>query len=200
MRRGALLVLGAVAAMIVYALIMRSKWLTPPPKELAVLGHVPEMILVDQSGAPFTAASMRGRVWISDFIFTTCQSTCPGLTAKMRRLQDVLAKDEKTRGARLVSFSVDPENDTPEVLAAYAAKAGADPKVWSFVTGKTDAMRAAVVGGFKMTAEREGANVVHGNWFILGDAEGNIRGYYEAETDEDVETIARDAARLALAP
>jgi protein SCO1/2 len=197
MRRGALLVMGAVAAMIVYALIVRSKWFNPPPKELGVLGRVPEMSLVDQSGAPFTAASMRGHVWISDFIFTTCQSTCPGLTAKMHHLEDVLAKDDATRGVRLVSFSVDPETDTPDVLAAYAAKAGADPKVWSFVTGQTDAMRAAVVGGFKMTAEREGANVVHGNWFILGDAQGNIRGYYETETDEDVETIAKDAARLA---
>jgi protein SCO1/2 len=154
------------------------------------------MNLVDQSGAPFTAASMRGHVWISDFIFTTCQSTCPGLTREMRRLQDVLAKDVDTRDVRLVSFSVDPDTDTPAILSAYAAKAGADPKVWSFVTGKTDAMRAAVVGGFKMTAEREGANVVHGNWFILGDAEGNIRGYYPTDTDEDVDAVARDAARL----
>jgi cytochrome oxidase Cu insertion factor (SCO1/SenC/PrrC family) len=69
--------------------------------------------------------------------------------------------------------------------------------VWSFVTGPTDAMRAAVVAGFKMTAEREGKNVVHGNWFILGDPQGNIRGYYETDTDEDVETIARDAEHLA---
>ena len=197
MKRGALLVLGAVAAMIVYALIVRSKWFTAPQKELPVIAQIPQMALVDQSGAPFTDASMRGHVWISDFIFTTCESTCPGLTAKMHRLQDVLAKDAKTKDVRLVSFSVDPETDTPPVLSAYAAKAGANPAVWSFVTGPTDAMKAAVVSGFKMTAVREGANVVHGNWFILGDAQGNIRGYYETDTDDDVDIIARDAARLA---
>jgi protein SCO1/2 len=102
---------------------------------------------------------------------------------------------------RLVSFSVDPENDTPEVLAAYGERAKADPAVWSFVTGPTEDMQKIVQQGFKISAVKveKGAgdfDVIHGNWFILGDAEGNIRGYYSTERDEDMKVLLDDVVRL----
>src|SRR5262249_10817663 len=118
----------------------------------------------------------------------------------MKKL-DAMLPDDVKNNARFVSFSVDPENDTPEVLAAYAKKAGADTSRWTFVTGPSQTMQETVVLGFKMTQQRmeRGANdydVLHGNWFVVGDARG-IRGYYPTETDDDLKAIADVVTRLA---
>jgi protein SCO1/2 len=169
----------------------------PPP--MAVYGRVPMFQLIDQRGAPFTDGSMAGHVSVVDFIFTRCAASCPRLTARMADLQGRLARAGSA--ARLVSFSVDPDNDTPAVLAEYAARSGADPSRWSFVTGPVDAMKAAVVGGFKVALEKlpKGANdydVTHGNWFVLVDPTGNLRGYYTTEDPGDLDRVLRDVQRL----
>ena len=93
-----------------------------PAPPLPVLGAVPAFHLVDERGAPLRERRpCAATSTVVDFIFTRCPSSCPRLTARMAELQARLAKDGSD--ARLVSFSVDPENDTPPVLAAYAAKA-----------------------------------------------------------------------------
>jgi cytochrome oxidase Cu insertion factor (SCO1/SenC/PrrC family) len=86
------------------------------------------------------------------------------------------------------------------VLAAYAEKAQADTSRWSFVTGPSQAMQEAVVLGFKMTMQRKelGTNdydVLHGNWFVVGDARG-VRGYFTTESDDDLHAIADELSRL----
>lgn len=183
----------AVAAVAVLAYLR----FAPRPKALAVVGHVPAFQLVDQRGAPFTDADLRGHVWVADFFFTGCSSTCPRLAARMHRLQEILDKEGRPVDVRLVSFSVDPENDPPETLAKYAASVHADPGRWSFLTGPSDAVQKAVVQGFKMTAEREpNGNVLHGNWFVLGDRAGDIRGYYDVEEEASVDALAKDVLRL----
>ena len=142
---------------------------------LPVLGHIPTFHLVDEHGQPFTDASMIGHATVVDFFFTRCLSSCPRLTARMAQLQgDVVGRDPPIK---LVSISVDPENDTPEVLADYAAKAKADRTRWSFVTGPLDDVERAVVQGFKMSGTKvyKNANdydVIHGEWFVLVDARG----------------------------
>jgi len=173
------------------------------PAPMAVYGHVPLFQLVDQGGAPFTDGSMAGHVSVVDFIFTRCAASCPRLTARMADLQGRLARTGSS--ARLVSFSVDPDNDTPAVLAEYAARHGADPSRWSFVTGPVDTVKAAVVGGFKIALEKlpKGANdydVTHGDWFVLVDATGNLRGYYTTDDPADLDRILRDVRRLEHGP
>lgn len=192
MRRNVLFALGAVAA-VALALVARAFHPRPP---LPLFGHVPAFALVDTTGAPFTTASMAGHPSVVDFVFTHCTSSCPRLTARMGKLQASLASDG--RATHLVSFSVDPENDTPPVLAAYAAKAGADPARWSFVTGPVDAVTDVVVRGFKVSAAKvaKGASdydVTHGDWFVLVDGAGQIRGYYGADDDAK---LLDDVARL----
>lgn len=174
----------------------------------ATLPHIapmPAFALRDQTGASFTDASVRGRVWVADFVFTRCTSSCPTLTARMHHLQARLQDVERRRGrpvdVRLMSLSVDPENDTPPVLAAYAAKSGADPRLWVFLTGDASAMQNVTVAGFKMAAQRveKGAgeyDVLHGNWFVLGDRAGTIRGYYEVKETSQVDALADDVLRL----
>jgi protein SCO1/2 len=170
-----------------------------PRPPLPVYGQVPSFRLVDQRGAPYTTDSMLGHVTVADFVFTRCPTSCPRLTARMAELQARLARDSSD--ARLVSFSVDPENDTPPVLADYAAKAHADPARWTFVTGGVDAMTRAVVLGFKISAAKieRGANdyeVTHGNWFVVADRTGQLRGYYSTEEDRDMDMLVADVERL----
>jgi protein SCO1/2 len=176
--------------------IMRERQPLPP---MAVYGHVPMFQLMDQGGAPFTDGSMSGHVSVVDFIFTRCAASCPRLTARMADLQGRLKRAGSS--ARLVSFSVDPDNDTPAVLAEYAARAGADPARWSFVTGPVDTVKAAVVGGFKIALEKlpKGANdydVTHGDWFVLVDPTGKLRGYYTTDEPNDLDRVLLDVQRL----
>jgi protein SCO1/2 len=185
-----------LALAVTLALVARSIRPRPP---LPVYGHVPAFHLVDEHGAAYTTESMLGHVSVVDFVFTRCPSSCPRLTARMAELQARLARSGSD--VRLVSFSVDPENDTPPVLADYAAKAHADPARWTFVTGGADDIARAVVLGFKISAAKVavGANdydVTHGNWFVLVDRAGELRGYYPTEEARDFETLAADARRL----
>jgi protein SCO1/2 len=174
-----------------------------PRPALARYGHLPPFHLVDQRAVPFSDSSMLGHVSVVDFIFTRCASSCPRLTARMGELSARLERERS--GARLVSFSVDPENDTPPVLADYAARAHADPGRWSFLTGPVDDVKAAVVSGFKVAMEkrpRVGSNdydVTHGDWFVLVDARGDLRGYYTTDDPKDLDVLAGDVLRLETA-
>jgi protein SCO1/2 len=155
--------------------------------------------LVDEHDAPFTSESMLGHVSVVDFVFTRCTSSCPRLTARMGDLQSRL--EGKKSSARLVSFSVDPENDTPPVLSQYAAHAQADPARWSFVTGPPDDVERAVIFGFKVSAARvaKGASdydVTHGDWFVLVDRRGNLRGYYPMDERDALAALTDDVVRL----
>lgn len=187
---------GGLALAATLALIGRSM---RPHAPLPVLGEVPAFHLLDERGTPFTDVSMRDHVSVVDFIFTRCPSSCPRLTRRMADLQSRLTQDE--RDVRLVSFSVDPENDTPPVLFKYATDAHADPARWSFITGGADDVQKAVVVGFKMSAAKiaKGAgdyDVVHGDWFVLVDRKGAIRGYYPTGTDAEFATLVQDMRRL----
>jgi protein SCO1/2 len=193
--RVAITVLGLALA-ITLALVARSLRPHPP---LPVYGDVPGFNLVDQRGAPYTRGSMLGHTTVVDFIFTRCASSCPRLTARMAELQGRLQSARSD--VRLVSFSVDPENDTPSVLSSYAATAHADPARWTFVTGPVDDVSRAVVLGFKVSAAKvaTGANeyeVTHGDWFVLVDAKGKLRGYYSTAEGADFDALVADVLRL----
>ncbi len=98
---------------------------------LPILFDAPPFTLIDQDGKTFASAQLTGKVWIADFIFTQCSGYCPVMTANMAEFQN------KSAGSpvQMVSFSVDPENDTPAVLKQYAAAAKADETRWHFLTG-----------------------------------------------------------------
>jgi protein SCO1/2 len=187
---------GGLALAAALGLVARAIRPRPP---LPMYGQTPSFHLVDQRGGPYTNESMRGHVTVADFIFTRCTASCPRLTARMAQLQERLARDRSD--ARLVSFSVDADNDTPPVLAEYASKAHADPARWTFVTGGADDMTRAVVLGFKISAAKiaHGADdyeVTHGNWFVLADRSGALRGYYSTEENADFEALVADVERL----
>lgn len=151
----------------------------PPP----VLSQLPAFTLEDATGRPHGSADLAGSVYIASFFFTRCPSICPLLMHNVRKLQEGLDAHEIT-GIRLVSITVDPENDTPEVLADYARNLKADPARWTFLTGPPDAVRELVVGGFKTPMDRANTppgsamDIAHTGKVVLVDGSGRIRGYY----------------------
>lgn len=166
---------------------------------LPTLVELPAYSLTNQQGQQFGAANLRGKTYIADFVFTSCPSVCPRLTKRMVEVQ------ERTRDLgdtlRLVTFTVDPETDTPDVLRAYAQKYGADTSRWDFLTGQLGDVEPVIVKGFKMMMGKKTETtpgmieIVHGERFVLVDDKGFIRGFYEA-TDEGIEKIVRDARSL----
>lgn len=176
------------------ALACRSK------PELPVLGSVPEFSLVDQNARPVTRRAFDGKVWVAAFMFTRCPTICPRITQRMRALQ-VKAREQRVP-LTLVSFSVDPENDTPPVLRDYAARYQADLAGWSFLTGDYSVISRTAVEGFKLALEGRadaGApdfGILHGSHLVLVDRAGSIRGFYRTSDDSEMERLLVGAAAL----
>lgn len=195
-------VFAVMALMTVGAVVLPTLGLRASQQPLEVYGAMPGFTLRDQTGAEVTEDVLRGHVVIASFIFTRCPTVCPLITMKMRRVQD------RTQYAadriKLVSFSVDPAYDTPEVLAAFAAGHGADPARWRFLTGDAQAIQRIVVDGMMLaldvvpggTLPNGAPNVVHSEHFVLLDSELRIRGYYDSSDAKRIERMLRDARRL----
>lgn len=168
--------------------------------DLPSLGDVGSFTLTDQSHHAVSAQALRGRVWAAAFFFTRCPSVCPRITRRMRALQQAAAQDDVK--LELVSFSVDPENDTPEVLTAYARQYGADLATWRFLTGDLEVVRKTSEQGFKLaldgkaTPGAEHLGLFHGSHLVLVDQTGQIRGYYRTSEDEQMAQLLKDAALL----
>ena len=160
-------------------------------------GPAPEFILTERSNRKVTKQDLAGKVWVADFIFTHCAGACPAMSSHMRKLQDQLFAD-----IRLVSFSVDPGNDTPEVLTEYANRYGADRDRWLFLTGDPEGVQKLSVGGFKLALDpssgTEAEPITHSSRFVLVDRSGNIRGYYGTEEPTALDHLVKDANNLAL--
>jgi protein SCO1/2 len=158
-------------------------------------GAVPNFELVNQEGQPFGSAQLAGKIWIADFIYTSCPGPCPMISTRMSELQKPLEKTD----VHLVSFSVDPEKDTPEVLRRYAERLQAEPGRWDFLTGAKPAIYKLSHDGFKL-AVSDGSDAqgipVHSTRMALVDRHGEIRGYYNATEADAITKLVADANHL----
>jgi protein SCO1/2 len=171
--------------------------------ELPLLASLPPFSLVDETGKPFGRDDMLGKVWVADFVFTSCADACPKLQEKMRRIQDRLIPLEQGGEIALLSISVDPERDTPEKLREYAQEFGARPGMWRYLTGEQKEVERTVVKGFHTAMAKipvpgadphlEAFDIMHGERLVLVDRLGRIRGFYDAD---DQDAILRDARAL----
>jgi len=167
------------------------------PEAPPILGELPVFALVDHQGRAVGRGELAGTPWVADLVFTRCALACPRMTAAMARLDRRLPPE----GVRLVSVSIDPAHDTPEVLAAYAARHGASAR-WRFLTGEPAAVRALARDGFKLgVAEVEGEvdpglALAHSDRFVLVDAGGRVRGYYDPFEAAALARLERDLVAL----
>ena len=150
----------------------------------AALFTLPQFELIDHQGQPFGSKQLEGRVWIASFFFTSCPSICPTLMARTRVLHDALPE------VQMVSLSVDPKTDTPEVLRMYAQKMSIQTDRWSLLTGDPGVLENVIVEGFKQAMGDpssaaakglSGFDIAHGVRWVLVDAELGVRGLYETD-------------------
>lgn len=175
---------------------------------------VPEFSVTDHQGQTITRSSMLGKVWVCDFFLTRCNGVCPVLGLKMAATADRLAKDDAFKDVKLVSFSVDPEHDTLEVLNDYRDKnlnfwdKGDDDlraelnRRWVHARAQDkEAFWQTVRDGFRLgvgpaNPEDKTTPISHSRRFVLVDAQGMIRGMYDAYSDEELVILIDDIRRL----
>jgi len=166
---------------------------TGPLKDL-LLGPLPEFELTDQTGNAFGTKQLRHRAWVANFIFTRCPATCPKQTEKLTELQQRLKEHSRWDEIRLVSFTVDPEYDSPKVLYDYGQKANADQQHWKFLTGSPDAIWQLSRDGFKLPVGEAADSempIFHSAKFVLVDPYLRIRGFYDV-LEEDLDRLEQD--------
>jgi len=156
------------------------------------LGKVDAFRLTAADGQPFDSATLDGNIWVADFIFTNCPGPCPRMSQLMSRLQQ-LSPD-----AKLVSITVDPQRDTPEVLAKYAKQYQAVEGRWHFLTGDIKDIHNLSRDVFKLGDVDGSLN--HSTRFVLVDRKGHIRGYYATQEDAPLRRLSDDIKRLSEEP
>lgn len=192
--------LAILAATLLLALGMACK----PASTLPTLFPAPEWSLTDQTGRPFSSSNLAGKVVLANFVFTTCTDICPMLTATMAQVRDRL-REAKLLGEKavLVSFSVDPEHDTPDALTVYGGRFGATPPEWRFLTGDRQQIDDLLIGGFKVGRPPPAPRVpggapeiIHTNRFALIDTRGQVRAMFSGD-DLSIPTVVEEIRRLA---
>jgi len=159
--------------------------------KLPVIGKVPSFTLVDSDNKNITKEDLINKVWVADFIFTTCQGACPVMTGNM----NILHKSFKSNNdVRTVSISVYPEYDTPEVLTNYASQYDANIDRWHFLTGSEESIKKIIKDGFKIGDYED--IIFHSEKFALVDRNGNIRGYYNGMKTEEMSQLKKDIKKL----
>jgi protein SCO1 len=146
--------------------------------------------LTDQDCHPFSQSKIDGNIYVVDFFFTTCGGICPKMTDQLVRVQE---KFSEVKDLKLVSITVDPENDTCGVLKEYAKRKSAKPGFWFFLTGDADYIYKLAKVDFMLnamennTAEHE--DFVHSDKLVLVDKNRHIRGFYNCTDPEDVDRL-----------
>lgn len=180
-------------------------------------GPVPEFSLIERSGRRVTLTDLRGTVWVTNFIYTECTETCPLQSLQLSRLQEEFAGSPDLR---LVSITVDPEHDTPKVLARYAERYRADPRRWLFLTGPKGAIYALAKAGFKLGVQDASPSarlpaalsifgptpvfashgskglILHSSRFVLVDRQGRIRAYHRTDDPESLASLSENLRAL----
>ncbi len=159
--------------------------------DLPVLAQVPSFEFIERSGRPFGLEDMKGAISVVDFIFTSCPGACPVMSSHMAKLYGFYRGNQRVR---FMSVSVDPENDTLEVLEQYAKEHGVNDERWLFLRAPIERVIELSVDGFKLAADNLPSG--HSTKLVLVDSLGRIRGYYEGLSDECEEEIKRDIKSL----
>lgn len=162
--------------------------------------RIGEFSFLDQEGDTVTKKDVEGKIYVTDYFFTTCPTICPKMTAQLERVQERFKDDPDFL---ILSHTVHPENDTVEVMARYAKRHGAIPKKWFFLTGEKEALYKLARQSYFVLKPAEvgepgdaGSDFIHTNNFVLIDQKGRIRGYYDGTSPKEVDQLMEDVAKL----
>jgi protein SCO1/2 len=175
---------------IIVGVLIGITWWVTKPTPLPILGNIPPFEMTNSKGLPFGTDDLTGKIWVADFIFTTCAGPCPVMSTAMADIHKSFLDDE----IHTVSYTVNPDYDTPEILAVYAERFNADRSLWHFLTAPYEDIQFIIQNGFKMGDIEE--IVFHSTRFALIDKEMNIRGYYTGTDSDDVKMLKRDISKL----
>jgi protein SCO1/2 len=167
-------------------------------EESPPIGTVPDFHFITQEGKTLTRADLLGKVWVIDFFFTRCPGPCPMMNSKLAEISKEL---KKAKDVRLVSLSIDPEHDTPEVLKEYASHFGADPDRWIFLTGPQKPVEEFTTKGMLQALSKADPTApVHSTRFLVIDRQGQIRMARKLDEPELVQKLLIDIGNLLREP
>jgi protein SCO1/2 len=163
------------------------------------LGKLPSFNFINQNGESFSHENLRGKFWVADFIFTRCPGICPVMTTRMAEIQKEFSSKENLS---FVSFTVDPEYDSPPVLLKYASAYQADYKKWNFLTGKRADIYDLAIRGFHLGVVEgqtpdDPMQLTHSTKFILVGPEMDILGYFDSNEPAPLKEL-RDKIKQAI--
>lgn len=164
---------------------------------------VPYFAFINQDSVEVTSDDYSGHVYVTDYFFTTCPTICPMMSAQLSRLQDLLKSVSLWGEAKLLSHTVDPSTDTPNVLRAYGERLNADFTHWNFVTGTEDELYDQAKFGYFLTAlpsDTAAGGFFHSDTFALIDRQGRIRGFYDGTSTKEVDQLFSDIQQLVNEP
>lgn len=159
---------------------------------------IPDFKLINQFGDTVTQADFEGKIRIVDFFFSTCPTICPVMTKNMAALQLELDEDH-FRDVKMISHTVNPEFDTPEVLFKYGEQHDANFDLWTFLTGNKEEIYELGVLGYMLPAQEDAlapGGFLHSEQFVLVDAKGHIRGYYDGTKLAETRRMMKDVKML----
>jgi protein SCO1/2 len=205
--RWLILVLGVFLVLVIlYRTTETEPQLAPTPQAQGVprlpkMSVIPPFTLTERSGRIITNADLNGKVWVADFVYTMCPGPCPLVTAELAKIQQAEISDPHVQ---LVTFTVDPQTDTPPVLAAYADKFHADANKWWFLTGPQKPLYSLIESGFLQAVQDNHGQpldpgqgtVTHSTYFALVDANGIMRGAYQSQDPDECKQLLLDITAL----
>jgi protein SCO1/2 len=182
----AMLVLAVLALLVVHlANLSRSR--------LPVYSTVPEFEFIDQDGQRFDNGHLKGKISIVDFIFTRCKGPCPTMAIEMQKLYHLYSGSDKVQ---LISISVEPGHDSPEVLMQYALDLGVEDRRWKFLHADSVSQVAELCEkGFMLAADDLPGG--HTTKFIVVDHRGQIRSYHDSFDEEHIKRLKQNVRTLA---
>lgn len=160
---------------------------------------IPKFSFTNQDGKNVSHHDYKNKVFVAEFFFTECPGICPIMSSQMARLQALTEKESLSEKVSFISYSVKPQNDTPEVLKAYGDKLGADYGNWNFVTGKPEDIYDLAENGFMLSAfpsDTAEGGVFHTDKLTLIDRGMHIRGYYDGTSTKSVDQLFLDLQKL----
>ena len=160
-----------------------------------------EFNLVDDSGNAFTGENLKGKISIVNFVFRNCTTVCPLVMSKTRSVASDLT--EQYKYLRLISITVDPTNDTQEVLLAWKKDVAIKDLEWTFLTGDKAEVFSTIQQDFKQTVMDNAANtempIAHSSYLVLVDADAKIAGFYDSNDTYKMKDLTEATAKLTAA-